>query len=323
MPGRRARGAPWPRFVLRRCEIVSMQPRVSVAVVEKTPWKGYLVLVIGYGAALGASVLCVHDSPAEWPWLLTFLAAEFAATLVLFGFAVAFDNTALYNAHWSLAPIVVAFWFALGPGAARALDTRQLVVLSVVTFYGVRLTFNWVRSWAGLKHEDWQYSDFREKTGKAFWPVSLLAFHLFPMGLVIAGCLPLHAALVREGPPFGVLDLTGAAVTAGAVVIEWLADEQLRRHRRSGAGGFCTVGLWNWSRHPNYFGEVSVWFGFWVLGVAAGAPWWAAAGWVSMLALFVGASIPMAEKRSLARRPGYADYARRTSVFVPLPPRRG
>lgn len=299
-----------------------MQTRVSVAIVERTPWKGYLVLLVGYAASLAAAAVAVSQSPAEWHPLLRFLAAEVAATLVLFAFAVVFDNTAIYNAHWSLAPIAVACWFVLGPGAARQFDTRQLVVLSVVSFYGLRLTFNWVRSWAGLGHEDWQYTDFREKTGKAFWPVSLLAFHLFPMGLVVAGCLPLYAALVPAGPAFGPLDVLGAVITVGAVVIEWVADEQLRGYRRSGARGFCNVGLWNWSRHPNYFGEVSVWFGFWVLGVAAGAPWWAAAGWLSMLGLFLGASVPMADKRSLARRPGYAEYMRRTSAFMPMPPRR-
>lgn len=308
-------------FLLLLDQSPTMQSRVSVATVERTPWKGYLVLLVGYSASFGAAAFAINQSPAEWHPLLRFLTAEVAATLVLFAFAVVFDNTAIYNAHWSLAPIAVAFWFVLGPGAARQFDTRQLVVLAVVSFYGLRLTFNWVRSWAGLEHEDWQYTDFREKTGKAFWPVSLLAFHLFPMALIVAGCLPLYAVLVPAGPPFGPLDVLGAVITVAAVIIEWVSDEQLRTYRRSGAGGFCNVGLWNWSRHPNYFGEVSVWFGFWVLGVAAGAPWWAAAGWLSMLGLFLGASVPMADKRSLARRPGYAEYVKRTSAFIPLPPR--
>jgi steroid 5-alpha reductase family enzyme len=113
-------------------------------------------------------------------------------------------------------------------------------------------------------------------------------------------------------------------VTLGAIVIEAVADEQLRtfRQRKQEDGAICTVGLWSWSRHPNYFGELSFWAGLLLFGVAAGGPWWSAVGLVAMVGLFVGASIPLAEKRSLARRPGYAEHQRRTSMLVPLPPKR-
>lgn len=296
---------------------------MSVPFVEQRPWSGYAALVVAYAAALGAAVVTVRQAPADWHPLAHVFAAEVAATVVLFVFAVLFDNTAFFNAHWSLAPIAVALFFIFGPGAARGLDARQALVLAVVCFYGLRLTFNWVRSWGGLKHEDWQYTDFRAKTGKGFWPVSFLAFHLFPMLLVFAGCLPLHAALVESSRPFGALDGLAALVTTAAIIVEWVADEQLRTFRRSpeGQGAFCTRGLWRLSRHPNYFGEVSFWFGLWLCGLAAGAPWWSAFGWLGMAGLFLGASIPMAEKRSLERRKGYADYAARTSLFVPLPPK--
>jgi steroid 5-alpha reductase family enzyme len=296
---------------------------MSVPFVEQRPWSGYAALVLAYAVALAAAVLAVRQAPADWhPLALVFL-GEVVATVVLFIFAVVFDNTAFFNAHWSLAPIVVAVFFIVGPGAARGVDTRQLLVLGVVSFYGLRLTFNWLRSWAGLKHEDWQYTDFRTKFGKAFWPVSLLAFHLFPMLLVFAGCLPLYAMLVEATTPVGPLDVLGVAFTTAAIVIEWVADEQLRTFRRSpeGPGSFCTRGLWRWSRHPNYFGEVSFWFGLWLCGLAAGAPWWSAFGWLGMAGLFLGASIPMADTRSLERRKGYAEYAARTSRFLPLPPK--
>jgi hypothetical protein len=85
----------------------------------------------------------------------------------------------------------------------------------------------------GLKHEDWQYTDFQEK---AFWPVSLLAFISSRWRSSSAGCLPLSA-----GHAFRPLDVLGAFLTIPAVLIEWGADEQLRRSRRSGADGFCNV----------------------------------------------------------------------------------
>jgi steroid 5-alpha reductase family enzyme len=166
--------------------------------------------------------------------------------------------------------------------------------------------------------------EFRQKTGKAYWLVSLSALHLFPTVMVLLGCLPLHAALAAPATPFGLLDVVAVVVTLAAIVIEALADEQLRAFRRSkrADGDICTVGLWSWSRHPNYFGEMSFWFGLWLFGVANGAPWWGALGWVAMVVMFVGATIPMAEKRSLARRPHYADHQKRVSMVLPLPPKK-
>ena len=83
-------------------------------------------------------------------------------------------------------------------------------------------------------------------------------------------------------------------------------------------------GLWSWSRHPNYFGEVSFWFSLALFGVAASPEdaWWLFVGVVAMLAMFLGASIPMMEKRSLERRPDYQAVVERVPRFVPRPPRR-
>lgn len=142
--------------------------------------------------------------------------------------------------------------------------------------------------------------------------------------MVYLGILPLHAALT-SGAPLGALDLVAAVVTAAAIVIETVADEQLRNFRRAkqADGDICNVGLWAWSRHPNYFGELSFWLGLLLFGLAAGAPAWTSVGLVAMVVLFVGASIPMAEKRSLARRPQYAEHQRRVSMLIPLPPKKG
>lgn len=152
--------------------------------------------------------------------------------------------------------------------------------------------------------------------------MSLVALHLFPTVLVFIGVVPLYTAVVEAPAGFGWLDVVAALVTLGAIVIEAVADEQLRAFRRSTPdGGICNVGLWSWSRHPNYFGEIGFWLGLYLFGLAAGAPWWTGIGFASMVALFLGATIPMAEKRSLARRPAYAEHQKKVSMLVPLPPR--
>lgn len=297
---------------------------MSAPFVEKRPWGGFAIVTLAYVAGLLVAAAVVKTAPVDWHPLWKVALADVAATIAVFLFSVANNNTSVYDPYWSVAPVVIAAWLAFGPGAARDLDLRQVVVVSLIALYGARLTWNWARGWSGLGHEDWRYVDFRTKTGKLYWVTSLFGLHLFPTVMVLLGCLPLGAALVTPGPAFGVLDVVAAIVTLGAIAIETVADEQLRAFRRSkrADGDICDVGLWSWSRHPNYFGEISFWVGLWLFGVAAGAPWWTAAGWLAMVALFAGASIPMAEKRSLSRRPHYAEHQKRVSMLIPLPPKK-
>lgn len=249
--------------------------------------------------------------------------AYLASILAIFVFSRTFSNTSFFDAWWTVAPMALlpALWL-LGP----AVPLRLGLVSALVVAWGARLTWNWVRSWPGLHHEDWRYLEMKAKTGRAYWLVSLTALHLFPGALVYAGSLPIAAAS-RGAMPLGWLDAVALLVTAGAITIEAVADEQLRAFAASAppAGSTCERGLWRVSRHPNYFGEIGFWTGLFLFALAADpAAWWTAVGPLSMIALFVFGTIPMMEKRQLERRPvAYRDYQRRVSMLVPWPPRRG
>ncbi|MDQ1396983.1 MAG: hypothetical protein QOG64_2242, partial [Acidimicrobiaceae bacterium] len=138
------------------------------------------------------------------------------------------------------------------------------------------------------------------------------------------GMLSLWPALAVGRRRFGLLDAVATVVTAGAIVIELVADRQLHRFTSDPAhrGRIMDQGLWAWSRHPNYFGELSFWWGLWLFGLAA-APswWWTAIGPVAMTVMFVLASVPMLDRRSLARRPGYEAHMARVGAIIPRPPR--
>ncbi len=98
----------------------------------------------------------------------------------------------------------------------------------------------------------------------------------------------------------------------------------MRRFARTKQPGqIVDQGLWRHSRHPNYFGEILFWCSLWLFGLSA-APswWWTVIGPIAMIAMFLGASIPMLDGRSAARRPAFAEYAERTRALVPLPVRR-
>jgi steroid 5-alpha reductase family enzyme len=281
------------------------------------------VITAAYVAALVVAALVVRwVGPGAHP-LRAVAYADVAGTLVVFVVSVLVDNTSVYDPYWSVAPMAIAPWIAAQPGAAGAPFVRQALVIGLVTLWGLRLTYNWARGFSGLGHEDWRYVDIRGKTGRLYWPASLAALHLMPTVMVYLGCLALYPALT-SARPLGPLDAVATVITLGAVMIELVADEQLRAFRKERREGeILARGLWAFSRHPNYFGEVSFWWGLFVFALAADpGAWWAGAGAVAISALFVFASIPLLDRRSVARRPEYAEHMKRVSALIPWFPRK-
>lgn len=283
-------------------------------------------------AAYGASALAAAPafarfgaaSPAK-----ALAAAYFAGALVTFGFSRGLNNSSVFDAFWSVAPMIAAPVLAVvGLGAApeaRPPAARVVVVVALVLAWGARLTFNWYRGWTGLSHEDWRYVDLRKKTGPLYWAVSLFGLHLMPTWSIYLGSLSLVAALVTGRAPLNVFDLAGLAVTALAVGLETVADRQLHDFRASkpAAGAMMEQGLWAHSRHPNYLGEMLFWWGLFFFSLAAqgslslASLWPYVTGPLWITGLFVFASIPMIEKRSVERRPAYRELMQRVPMVVP------
>jgi steroid 5-alpha reductase family enzyme len=271
--------------------------------------------------AVGAAWLMWGPS-TDRLWLDT-LIADVLATLVVFAFSRAYRNSSFYDAYWSvIPPLLLGYWWSqAGPDVDQL---RCVLVAIVVLLWAVRLTGNWVYAFPGLHHEDWRYPMFRERGGRLEILVDLFAIHLIPTLQVFLGMVPVYVAITRPGAGLTWLALVAFVIGVAAVALELVADVQMHRFARTRRPGEAMDrGLWAWSRHPNYFGEFSCWLALGLFGVAA-APadaWWLLAGAALMLALFLGASIPMMEERSLARRPDYQQVIDRVSKFVPRPPR--
>ncbi len=277
-----------------------------------------------YVVALVGAVL-VGVVQRDWHPIAVGALADLVATVLVFGASVWLNNSSVYDPYWSLAPIPIAVhWALLTPQGDSGVLVRQLCVLGLVCWWGLRLTANWARGWSGLDHEDWRYEDFRRTTGRWYWLVSFAGIHVFPTVQVFLGCLALWPALTGNRP-LGLWDVAGVIVTLGAISIEALADRQLRAFVTGPKrpGEVLERGLWSWSRHPNYFGELSFWWGLFLFGMA-GDPhaWWAGAGALAITLMFRFASVPLIEKRMLERRPNFAEVQARVSMLVPLPPKR-
>ncbi len=280
-----------------------------------------LLVVFAYAAALALALIAGRAMQGSHP-LTVALVADCAATIAVFAFSLAFDNSSFYDPYWSVAPFPIAWYWSASAIDVGANPLRQALVLFVLAFWGSRLTWNWYRQWRGLDHEDWRYADIRAKSGRA-WPLaSLGGVHFFPTLIVFAGLVPVHSAMVSTAP-LGLLDLVAFAVATGATIIEAVADQQLRGYlaARHSHEEILADGLWKYSRHPNYFGENSFWWGLALFGLAADPHVWSVAGATAMTAMFHFVSVPLLDERSAARRPGYREHMRRVSALIPMPPR--
>jgi steroid 5-alpha reductase family enzyme len=252
--------------------------------------------------------------------LVMIAAGDLVATIVVFVFSLALNNSSAYDPYWSVKPVVIAlayvFMFQMD-----GLDVRQWLVLAGVLLYGLRLTTNFYRDWPGFSHEDWRYVNFRKQFPGSYWTISFLGIHLFPTIMVYLGCLALFPVLFASGNPLNGWDLAAGIVLFGSVLYAFIADEQLRNFRRypSNKGKTITTGLWRLSRHPNYLGEMSTWWGLALFAIAAGYQyWWTLVGPVAMMIMFLTASIPMIQKRHLERRTDYREYMAKTPLLLPF-----
>jgi steroid 5-alpha reductase family enzyme len=299
---------------------VTGSPTLWTAVSPADRRRGLLAVSGAYAVALAVAVAVGWALRGRSPVLVAAL-ADIAATLVVFAFSVRHDNSSVYDPYWSVAPICIAAYWA----AAGEVDLRALLVLLLVTTWGIRLTSNWVTRWRGLQDEDFRYVEIRRKAGRLYWPASLFGIHLLPTAWVFLGMLPTWPALSGQGGHLGALDLAALGVTTAGIVVKAVADRQLRRFLRTRRDTSAVVetGLWRLSRHPNYFGEVSFWWGLGLFGLAADPRWaWTVVGPLSITVLFLAVSIPWMDRRMRARHPAWAEKTASLPALVPWPWRR-
>lgn len=277
--------------------------------------KGKALTVIGLIYLL-AYALGVASSFFIENTIMKFFVFDTVATIVTFIFSVILRNSSVYDAYWSVTPMVMSIWLFI---ENRAFSVFQLIFLVVFNIWGARLTTNWINVFTDFSYEDWRYTKFRNETPKFFWSfVNFFGIHYLPTLFVFAGFLPVF---VVSNNVLGPLSLIGDAVILLGVLFEHLADKAMHTFlSNTKEKTVCKTGLWKYSRHPNYLGEITVWFGVFIAMLPYDLThWYYCIGFISVAVMFNIISIPLMEKRQLARRPEYAEYKKNTSRLLLLP----
>ncbi len=246
------------------------------------------------------------------------LMADVIGTIVVFIFSMIFNNSSMYDPYWSVQPFVIALFLAW---PIQQVDVFGLLVLLMVFLYCLRLTMNFYRGWTGMSHEDWRYRNFREGFPRLYWPISFLGIHLFPTTMVFLACMSMVQIYQGPGLAMNAWFIIGIITMIMAIGLAFIADEQMRAFRKKpeNKGKLMRSGLWKYSRHPNYLGEIMTWWGLFFFSLSAGYDqWWMVIGALTVTLMFVFISIPMLEKRELERRPEYAGYKKEVGMLMPF-----
>jgi len=253
---------------------------------------------------------------------LTTLLAVFALMTAGWLYSLIRKNVTVVDSLWGLGFVLVAW---LGWAEAGGWEVRRLAVALLCTLWGVRLSL--YLAWRNRgRPEDPRYAAWRRESGGRFAWVSL--FKVFWLQAAFLWVIALVLLVPQAAPEparltFG--DAAGAALALFGMLYEAIADAQLARFKADPQhrGLVMDRGLWRYSRHPNYFGECLVWWGFYGIALAVpGGAFTIFSPILVTLVLLKMTGIPLTERSILERRPAYRDYRRRTSALFPLPPRR-
>lgn len=252
--------------------------------------------------------------------ILISILAVFSYMSLLFVLAIRLKRNDIVDIAWSMGFVLISLIaLALMP----VYHWRRILVSGLIIIWGLRLaTYLYYRNRG--KQEDFRYAQWRKDWGKNWKLRSYLQVFLLQGFLMLTIAYPVFLMRGRTLAGFGVLDVLGLGLWLLGFFFQVVGDEQLRRFKKQpkNKGKLMQKGLWQYTRHPNYFGEATMWWGIFVLVLGFEQGYWAIFSPMIITFLLLRVSgVPMLE-RKYSENPAYQNYIRKTSGFIPLPPRK-
>ena len=236
--------------------------------------------------------------------------------------SVFLKNVSIVDLFWGMGFVIVNIWYFF---ATEAFTSRQILLLVLVAIWGVRLSI--YLAWRNIgKGEDFRYREFRKKYGeKNYWWVSYFqTFLLQGILMWIISSTLWGVNRFSDGISLNIIDYIGLLVWTIGFIFEAGGDYQLAKFKMNFAnkGKVLNTGFWRFTRHPNYFGDAAVWWGYGILCIAAGSYWYLFGSLIMTLLIIKVSGVALLEKTLKAQKPEYLDYIQKTNSFFPWFPKK-
>ena len=288
-------------------------------IILKSKTLSLIIVSIYYLITFTVSYLIVQLLEIQYLWIYIII-WHLISTLFIYLFSVIHKNSSIYDPFWSVAPVPIVIFLSVH--SPNNLLINLLIIIPII-LWSLRLTLNWICSWNGLLHEDFRYIDLKDTTTFKAFINNLFGIHIIPTLIVNISLYPIQYILLNPVVYFNVL-IFASIFTSMSVYLEYVADKQMKIFRSNiqNRGKTMQKGLWKYSRHPNYLGEILFWIGIYLFGVSSGvAPIAILVCPLIMLALFIFISCPLMDNRSLKKRTDYKNYMKKTSQLFLWPPK--
>ncbi len=246
--------------------------------------------------------------------LISVLVADVLMTLFIWIMSLIAKNASLYDPYWSVIPPVIMIFLMIDQAN---FGMNLILLVTGVLIWAIRLTYNWAKLFRGLDEQDWRYDQIKAFNPKLFPLSNLTGIMMFPTLIVFAQLIG-FIAIIEIDHQFGFTAIIGLIIIILATIIQFVSDSQMQNFKKDNQGKIIDVGLWRLTRHPNYLGEILVWFGVYFfyadvygLTIHILAP-------IAMLLMFLFISIPMMERKIIKTRPEYKTYQKEVAMLIPF-----
>jgi len=243
----------------------------------------------------------------------------------LFPLSLAFQNVNLFDPLWFVGTLGITWFWYFDSGVQ---NYAAILAVIAVSSYSIKHFYSYFGPWTGLGQNEFRTVETREKMQGfvktiLYWiGFCLIGYHWFQTFTAFNGIAPLYYVFYKQENVNSVLVIIGFLVSMAGVLIEHFADEQLKQFRKLKTGGCIDIGLWRYSRHPNYVGDCTYWFGFYLMGLGCSKDAvWTCVGSIIIFSIFNFVTLPWME-RHIQHKKGYSEYQKIVSRFMFWPRRK-
>ena len=250
--------------------------------------------------------------------ILKLFIADTVATIVVWIFGIFLKTASIYDPYWSIQTPAIYITLLIYYGNY---NVGNILFLVLILLWAIRLTANFIITFNDITYIDWRYSDIKNKTNKLYQIANLVGIHMMPTVLVFLASVPAFLYVIN-GYDFIVLNIIGYVLIIMAVFFELVSDINIHVYKknRKSRSEIINVGFWKYSRHPNYFGEITFWYGVLAIFIVNDfSYWYVIFGAILINLLFLCISIPLEEKKLITYKEGYDEYKKRARMLIPLP----